>query len=61
MYLLVAIREKASAYMDSSPYTILQILKLTLFEKIPISQALTEFTSMIQESDTSNQLKLFDY
>ena len=60
VYVLVAILKK-QLNVDLSLYTILQILSLTLFEKAPILQVLTEFTSMIQESDTSNQLKLFDY
>jgi hypothetical protein len=40
-YLLVAIL-KQRLHLDSSLYTILQILSLTLFEKTPISQALAQ-------------------
>ncbi len=58
-YVLVAIMKKRLR-MDLSLYTILQILSITLFEKMPILQALTadDYTNTI----TSNhkQLKLFD-
>ena len=41
VYLLVAILKKR-LHRDASLYTILQILSLTLFEKMPISQALAQ-------------------
>ena len=41
VYLLVAILKKR-LHLDLSLYTILQILSLTLFEKTPISQALSQ-------------------
>lgn len=41
VYLLVAILKKR-LHLDLSLYTILQILSLTLFEKAPISQALSQ-------------------
>ena len=41
VYLLVAILKKR-LHLDLSLYTILQILSLTLFEKMPISQALSQ-------------------
>lgn len=41
VYLLVAILKKRLR-LDASLYTILQILSLTLFEKMPISQALSQ-------------------
>src|SRR2546426_8966683 len=43
VYLLVAILKKRM-HLDLSLYTILQILSLTLFEKAPISQALSHST-----------------
>ena len=43
VYLLVAILKKR-LHLDSSLYTILQILSLTLFEKMPISQALSQLS-----------------
>ena len=58
-YVLVAIMKKRLC-MDLSLYTILQILSISLFEKMPILQALAadDYTNTI----TSNhkQLKLFD-
>jgi hypothetical protein len=43
VYLLVAILKKR-LHLDFSLYTILQILSLTLFEKMPISQALAQLS-----------------
>lgn len=48
VYLLVAILKKR-LHLDASLYTILQILSLTLFEKTPISQALSQ-TPLTSES-----------
>src|SRR5450756_3070410 len=41
VYLLVAILKKR-LHLEASLYTILQIMSLTLFEKMPISQALAQ-------------------
>ena len=41
VYLLVAILKKR-LHLEASLYTILQILSLTLFEKMPVSQALAQ-------------------
>src|SRR5438309_4999269 len=60
VYMLVAILKK-QLNLDLSLYTILQILSLTPFEKAPILQVLTEFTSTSQEPDNPNQLKLFNF
>jgi hypothetical protein len=59
VYVLIAIVKK-QLHLDTSLYTILQILSVTLFEKTPILQALS--TSDYKESKTvaSNQLSLFD-
>ena len=59
VYVLVAIIKKRLR-IDLSLYTILQILSITLFEKIPIYQLLTEseYKNKITRSD--NQLKLFE-
>ena len=59
VYVLVAIMKKRMQ-IDLSLYTILQILSITLFEKKPILQVLTE--SDYGKLATSNhiQLKLFD-
>jgi hypothetical protein len=53
VYLLVAILKKRLP-LDSSLYTMLQILSLTLFEKIPISQALAQPSPTTQLPDAQN-------
>jgi IS4 transposase len=58
-YLLVAIMKKRLK-IDLTLYTILQILSITLFEKIPIFQALTEQNYRNQKVAGPIQLKLFD-
>lgn len=59
VYVLVAIVKK-SLKLDQSLYTILQILSVTLFEKTPIFQALSNTHYKIEEATISNQLNLFD-
>jgi transposase len=59
VYVLVAIIKKR-LNIDLSLYTILQILSITIFEKMPILQALTESTYKNQITSTCIQLKLFD-
>lgn len=54
VYLLVAILKKR-LHLDLSLYTILQILSLTLFEKTPISQALSQLPPQIDLSDSQIQ------
>lgn len=60
VYVLVAIVKK-QLRLESSLYTILQILSISLFEKTPILQALslTDYTNA--EGDRCNQLELFDF
>lgn len=59
VYLLVAIIKKR-LNLDRSLFSILQILSVSLFEKIPIQQALAVFTSEETDLDYSNQLMLFN-
>lgn len=59
VYVLVAIVKK-TLNLDHSLYTILQVLSVTLFEKTPILQALTNTHYENKESHLSNQLYLFD-
>jgi hypothetical protein len=64
VYVMVAIMKKR-LHLTPSPYTILQVLGLTLFEKIPIKEALSgvidnEFDS-INNSQGPKQLDLFDF
>jgi len=59
VYVLVAIVRKRLE-LDASLYQILQILSLTLFEKVPILQALESSDSQEHLPVDSNQLILFD-
>jgi hypothetical protein len=59
VYVLVAIVKKRLD-LDLSLYTILQILSVSLFEKIPILQALTPTDYNDHEDDFRRQLILFD-
>ena len=58
VYVLVAILKKRLKSM-ASLYTILQILSLTLFEKTPINQLITNIQSNQEEPQMTNQLNLF--
>ena len=59
VYVLVAIVKK-TLNLSQSLYTILQILSVTLFEKEPIYQALSNVSHTNQMDHISNQLNLFD-
>ena len=58
VYVLVAIIKKR-LNVDASLYTILQILSLTLFEKIPLDQLLNDKALQFLDQQTSTQLNLF--
>ena len=58
VYVLVAIVKK-TLNLHQSLYTILQILSVTLFEKEPIYQVLSNINHTNQTDLTSNQLNLF--
>lgn len=58
VYVLVAIVKK-QLKVDLSLYTMLQILSVTLFEKTPLFQLLSEIDPKQTENDFPNQLKLF--
>ena len=63
VYVLIAIIKKR-LNVEASPYTILQILSITLFEKVPLVQMLTDFDYRKIETNSnliSNQLKLFEF
>jgi hypothetical protein len=60
VYLLVAIVKKKLELPDSL-YTLLQVFSVTLFEKMPISQALQQKDYTISLTADSNQLILFDF
>jgi transposase len=59
VYVLVALVKKRLK-LDASLYTLLQILSVTLFEKMPILQALSLDKSPTEEPPVGNQLNLFD-
>ena len=59
VYVLVAIVKKRLA-LDTSLYTLLQVLSVTLFEKTPISAALLDVGSPLDPIDEGNQLQLFN-
>jgi len=60
VYVLVAIIRKRLK-LEASLYTILQILSVTLFERMPLYQALTDQAITMQEYDMHNQLNLFGF
>jgi hypothetical protein len=59
VYVLVAIIKK-ELQLDASLHTLLQILSVTLFEKMPLQQALAELPGIALEPESPNQLYLFD-
>ena len=59
VYVLVAIIKKRMK-LDLSLYTILQIFSITLFEKIPILQALADTGCKNKFTNGHIQLKLFE-
>jgi hypothetical protein len=59
VYVLVAIVKKRLK-LSASLYEILQILSLTLFEKMPLDQLLAQIVTTEIQSTTENQLFLFE-
>jgi hypothetical protein len=51
---------KKELKLDASLHTLLQILSVTLFEKMPLQQALAELGSGSRALDSPNQLNLFE-
>jgi len=60
IYVLVSIVKRRMG-LDRSLYTILQVLSVTLFEKTPILQVLSQPDYTFQEDDSHKQLILFDF
>ncbi len=58
-YVLVAIVRKR-LHCTLPLYTVLQILSVTMFEKVPLPQLLTSFDPSQLDGDFPNQLPLFD-
>ena len=59
VYVLVAIVKKR-LNLSASLYEILQILSLTMFEKMPLDQLLSKIVAEEIQSVVANQLNLFD-
>jgi hypothetical protein len=59
IYVLLAILRKRLA-IQRDLYTLLQILSLYLFEKVPLAQALAGSAYTPEDADIRNQLSLFD-
>ena len=59
VYVLVAIVKKRLQF-SASLYEILQILSLTMFERMPIDQLLSLQPIVVAEPFSANQLTLFD-
>jgi hypothetical protein len=59
IYILVAIIKK-QLNVPLSLYTMLQILSITLFEKVPLTQVLTETYYKNENTENHNQLILFN-
>ena len=53
--------DKKRLGLEASLYTLLQVFSVTLFEKMPMSQAFPESTTTFEDGELSNQLNLFDY
>jgi len=60
VYVLVAIVKKR-LNLDASLYSLLQILSVTLFEKMPLHQALPHNDHASTQPDSRNQLNLFAF
>ena len=58
-YVLVAILKK-KLKLEGSLYTILQILSLTIFEKMPIQQVFADDDEIMSKNEVCNQLNLFN-
>ena len=60
VYVLVAIVKKRLA-LDASLYTLLQVLSVTLFEKMPLLQALSETPTTSEQHPIDKQLNFLDF
>ncbi len=59
VYVLVAVVRK-QLQTERDLYTLLKILSITLLAKVPLQQALTADAYTLQETQSRNQLSLFD-
>ena len=58
-YVLIAIVKK-ELQLDASLYTLLQILSVSVFEKIPLNRAILDTADTIDQDASCNQLNLFN-
>lgn len=58
-YLLVAIMKKEFK-LEQTLYTILQVLSVSIFEKMPVREAFSKYYMLNQHGDSYKQLTLFD-
>jgi len=58
-YLLVAIMKKEFK-LEQTLYTILQVLSISLFEKMPVSRAFSKYNNLDQNNESHKQLTLFN-
>jgi hypothetical protein len=59
VYVLIAIIKK-ELNLNASLYTLLQILSVTIFEKMPLQQAFQENGTSLNTMENHNQLNLYD-
>ena len=60
VYVLVAIVKK-ELNLEISLHTLLQVLSVTLFEKMPLQQAVADLALVTNDEVMTNQLKLFEF
>jgi hypothetical protein len=60
VYVLIAIVKRRLA-LEASLYTLLQIFSVTIFEKMPMPQALSETRTTFEENAIGSQLNLFSF
>jgi len=60
IYVLIAIIRK-ELQLEASLYTLLQILSVSVFEKIPIKKAFLDATDSFELDADGNQLNLFNF
>jgi hypothetical protein len=60
MYVLIAIMRKR-LNLEPSLYTLLQVISVTIFEKMPLLTAFSRETDIPADADVDNQLNLFNF
>ena len=59
VFVLLYIKKKR-LHLEASLHTMLQIFSVTLFEKTPLLQVLTDFSDDGSDHESDNQLNLFN-